>query len=57
MGEGKRPHAWFVGFVEDESLPLAFVVVVENGGSGSKVAGSVAAKVLAAAAEIYRIAE
>ncbi len=57
VGEGKRPHAWFVGFVEDESLPLAFVVVVENGGSGSKVAGSVAAKVLAAAAEIYRIAE
>ena len=29
------PHAWFVGFVDDSALPLAFVVVVEHGGSGS----------------------
>lgn len=51
VGEGKRPHAWFVGFVDDEALPLAFVVVVENGGSGAKVAGGAAAKLLAAAAK------
>ena len=51
VGEGKRPHAWFVGFVDDETLPLAFVVVVENGGSGAKVAGGAAAKLLAAAAK------
>ena len=40
------PHAWFVGFVDDSTLPLAFVVVVEHGGSGSDVAGSVAAQLL-----------
>ena len=40
------PHAWFVGFVDDNTLPLAFVVVVEHGGSGSDVAGSVAAQLL-----------
>lgn len=57
VGEGKRPHAWFVGFVDDESLPLAFVVVVENGGSGSKVAGGVAAKVLSAAADTLKTGE
>ena len=43
---GQSPHAWFAGFVADEDLPLAFVVLVENGGGGSSVAGSVAAKVL-----------
>lgn len=57
VGEGKRPHAWFVGFVDDESLPLAFVVVVENGGSGANVAGGVAAKVLSAAADTLKTAE
>ncbi|MGM9661709.1 MAG: penicillin-binding transpeptidase domain-containing protein [Oscillospiraceae bacterium] len=54
VGEGKRPHAWFAGFVDEETLPLAFVVVVENGGSGTSVAGTVAAKVLSAAAERWR---
>lgn len=57
VGEGKRPHAWFVGFVDDETLPLAFVVVVENGGSGAKVAGGAAAKLLAAAAKTLTAAE
>lgn len=49
VGGGLQPHAWFVGFLDREDYPLAFVVVVENGGGGSKVAGSVAAKVLKAA--------
>lgn len=49
VGEGKRPHSWFAGFLDREDYPYAFVVVVENGGSGSKVAGPVAAKVLKAA--------
>lgn len=40
------PHAWFVGFVDDADFPYAFVVLVENGGSGSQVAGSIAATVL-----------
>ncbi len=48
VGSGS-PHAWFVGFIDDEEYPYAFVVVVENGGWGSSVAGSVAAAVLEAA--------
>lgn len=42
----ERPHAWFVGFLDDPDTPYAFVVLVENGGSGSKVAGEIAAQVL-----------
>lgn len=49
--EGKSPHAWFVGFLDDEEHPLSFVVIVENGGSGAKVAGSVANQVLQAAVQ------
>jgi len=51
VGNGKEPHALFVGFVRNEDLPLAFVVVVENGGRGSTVAGNVANAVLQTALE------
>ncbi|MEY8388815.1 penicillin-binding transpeptidase domain-containing protein [Oscillospiraceae bacterium 38-13] len=44
VGDGKAPHAWFSGFLRNE--PYAFVVLVENGGGGSRVAGDVAARVL-----------
>ena len=50
VGSG-APHAWFAGFLMDEEHPLAFAVLVENGGGGSSVAGSIAAKVLLQAAE------
>lgn len=46
VGEGKEPHAWFVGFSQREDLPLAVVVVVENGGIGAKTAIPIANKVL-----------
>ena len=46
VGGGQQPHAWFVGFLDDTEHPLAFVVVVENGGGGARVAGAIAAKVL-----------
>lgn len=46
VGEGKTPHAWFTGFLRNEDAPYAFVVLVENGGGGSKVAGTVAGRVL-----------
>lgn len=46
VGEGKSPHAWFAGFLRNEDAPYAFVALVENGGGGSSVAGSVAGKVL-----------
>lgn len=49
VGDDKSPHGWFVGFNNDEARPYAFVVFVENGGSGIGAAGSVANTVLQAA--------
>lgn len=40
--------AWFVGFMDDEENPYAFVVLVEYGNSGSQTAGPIANKVLQA---------
>lgn len=48
VGDG-TDHAWFVGFLDDEEHPYAFVVQVEKGGGGLSVAGSIANKVLQAA--------
>lgn len=47
VGDGTS-HAWFVGFLDSAENPYAFVVLVEHGGSGAKVAGSVANTVLQA---------
>lgn len=52
VGGGKEPHAWFAGFCANEKYPLAFVVVLENGGAGSSKAGPVANQVLQAAAKV-----
>jgi peptidoglycan glycosyltransferase len=46
LGNGKQPHAWFVGFIKNKHYPYAFVTLVENGGYGSKAAGSVTNKVM-----------
>lgn len=46
VGSDQAPHAWFAGFLQNEDAPYAFVVLVENGGGGSSVAGTVAGKVL-----------
>ncbi len=46
VGSGQTPHAWFAGFLRNEDAPYAFVVLVENGGGGNRVAGTVAGKVL-----------
>jgi len=35
-------HAWVTGYIE-EPLPIAFAVIIENGGSGGSVAGPVVA--------------
>lgn len=40
--------AWFVGFMDDDKHPYAFVVMVEKGNSGSRTAGPIANKVLQA---------
>lgn len=48
VGGGKVPNSWFTGFIKNDDYPYAFIVLVENGGSGSQVAGSVANRVLQA---------
>jgi peptidoglycan glycosyltransferase len=53
VGKGKEPHAWFAGYMDREDCPLAFVVVVENGGGGSRVAGPIARTVLRSAVSRY----
>lgn len=47
LGGGKKPNAMFAGFVADEEYPLAFIVVVENGGYGSHTCVPILSKVLA----------
>lgn len=46
VGSDQAPHAWFAGFLKNEKTPYAFVVLVENGGGGNAVAGTVAGRVL-----------
>lgn len=48
LGGGKTSNAMFAGFVADEDYPLAFIVVVENGGYGSATCVPVISKVLSA---------
>ena len=50
VGDGE-PNAMFAGFVQDEDYPLAFIVIVENAGSGSAVCTSIAGDVLYACME------
>ena len=52
QGNGVESHAWFTGYGERNGKTLAFVVVIENGGSGSWAAGSVAAEVMQAAFDL-----
>lgn len=51
VGGDKKPHALFAGFIKNEDHPYAFIVIVENGGGGSSVAGAVANTVLQAAVD------
>ena len=48
LGGDQVSNAMFAGFVADEQYPLAFMVVVENGGYGSSACVPVLSKVLAA---------
>ncbi len=48
VGGEQRPNAMFTGFVADEEYPLAFIVVVENGGFGRQTCVPILSKVLAA---------
>ena len=48
LGGGQKSNAMFAGFVDSEDYPLAFMVVVENGGYGSHTCVPILSKVLAA---------
>ena len=52
LGGGQKSNAMFAGFVQDEAYPLAFIVVVENGGYGSHTCVPVLSKVLAACKQV-----
>lgn len=54
VGENKEPHAWMVGYSQDEDAPLAFAVIVENGGYGFSTAGPVAVAAMEACASVLR---
>lgn len=42
---GNSTHAWFVGFIDDESTPYAVAIVLENAGTGGKNAAPLAKKI------------
>jgi len=46
VGGGKKPTAWFTGFLRDDDHPYAFVIVMEDAGTAADVAVPVAARVL-----------
>ena len=46
LGPTETPHATFAGFIRDENYPLAFIVIVEHGGSGSATCAPIAGQVL-----------
>ena len=46
LGGDQKSNAMFAGFVENEEYPLAFMVVVENGGYGSHTCVPIISKVL-----------
>lgn len=52
VGGDLTPHATFAGFVQEQKYPLAFIVIVENAGSGSAVCASIAGTVLQACVSV-----
>ena len=53
VGGGKKPNAMFTGFVDDAQCPLAFLVVIEDGGYGKQTCVPVLAPVLALCRELF----
>ncbi len=39
-------HAWFIGFAPSEAPQIAFCILVENGGSGGRVAAPIAREII-----------
>ena len=45
LGDGTA-HSWFVGFLQDDEHPYAFVTLIERGGYGITAAGGITGEVL-----------
>ncbi|KYO68007.1 peptidoglycan D,D-transpeptidase FtsI family protein [Thermovenabulum gondwanense] len=41
-----EPHSWFIGFAPAQDPAIAIAVIVENGGSGGKVAAPIAREII-----------
>ena len=54
VGDGIEPNAWMIGYSTDEDAPLAFAVVVEEGGYGFYSAGPIARIAMLGCAESLR---
>lgn len=52
VGGDQKPNATFAGFCADKDYPLAFMVVVEDAGSGAKTCIPIVSEVLAACKEL-----
>ena len=52
VGGDKKPNAVFTGFVQDEEYPLAFIVIVEDGGYGREICVPIMSKVLEACKQV-----
>lgn len=52
VGGDQKPNATFAGFCADEEYPLAFMVVVEDAGSGAKTCIPIISEVLTACREL-----
>ncbi len=52
VGGSKKPNATFAGFCTDEEYPLAFMVVVEDAGSGAKTCLPIISDVLKACKKV-----
>lgn len=45
VGADLSPHAWFTGFVQDQTRTVVITLIVENGGEGSRIAAPLFAQV------------
>lgn len=52
VGGGKAPNALFAGFVAEESCPLAFLAVIQEGGFGAQTCIPILAPVLETARQV-----
>ncbi len=52
VGGEKKPNAMLTGFAVDEKYPVAFIVCVEDAGSGGTICMPIASKVMAACKEV-----